>query len=54
MKFETNLKSGTDKNGKPYIYLEINLTEKTKKMVFLNSAEQELVTILLNSRKEQK
>lgn len=37
------------KGGKPYICVEVSLTEKVKKLVFLSEAEVELLK-LMNSK----
>ena len=37
------IKSGISKKGKTYYYIEIDLTDKTNKMVMLESAESELI-----------
>lgn len=39
------------KSGKPYMALEIQLTDTLKKMVFLEPAELELLKIKMNSAK---
>lgn len=42
------------KSGKPYMALEIQLTDTLKKMVFLEPAELELLKMKINSNTEEK
>lgn len=45
MNVKSVLVSKTSKDGKPYVCLEIYLTENTKKVVFLTEAEIELIKL---------
>lgn len=42
------------KSNKPYMALEIQLTDTLKKMVFLEPAELELLKMRMNSNTEEK
>ena len=40
----------TSKNGNKYVCIEITITDKVKKLVFLNNAELELIKLNANNK----
>lgn len=51
MKIDAVLVQRLSKSGNPYTAIEISITDKIKKLVFLNQAELELLKITTNSSK---
>ena len=51
MKLNAIVCEKVSKSGKPYICIEVYLTDKIKKMVFLTPAELELIKIYANQNK---
>ncbi len=51
MKLNAIVCEKVSKKGNPYICIEVYLTDKIKKMVFLNEAELELIKIYANQNK---
>lgn len=51
MNIKAELVQRLSKNGNPYTAIEISITDKIKKLVFLNQAELELLKITTNSNK---
>lgn len=51
MKIQAELKEGTSKTGKKYIYLSIMLTPTYEKKIFLESAEVELLKVVAQNTK---
>ena len=51
MKLNAIVCEKVSKKGNPYICIEVYLTDKIKKMVFLNEAELELIKIFANQNK---
>lgn len=47
MEVEARLVDRVSKNGKPYKAIEVSITDKIKKLVFLNQAEIELIELSL-------
>ena len=53
MKLDCSLKEAiSEKSGKPYVYVSIQLTPTYEKKVFLDTAEIELIKVI-NSNKER-
>lgn len=50
MSFKAVLVEKTARNGNPYVAIEVYITEKVKKLVFLNESELELIKINAQSK----
>ena len=51
MNLKATLVEKKSKTGKPYICIEVYITENIKKMVFLTQAELELIKLKANNAK---
>lgn len=50
MNVKATLVEKISKNGKPYVCIEVYVTEKIKKLVFLTEAELELLKLTVNNK----
>lgn len=53
MKLDAILVEKVSKNGNPYSAIEIKLTDKVKKLVFLNDSEIELIRLYSTSLEKE-